>query len=81
LFLQKGLITKEIFDYWIQEMQKVIVSQCEDERLINITWLDRESLGIKESDLRRYLKEWYINPNTAKKCYDVLPAGMKDLSK
>lgn len=81
LFLDKWLITREIFDYWIEEMKKVIVNQCSDKRLIKLIWLDWESEWIKESDLKRYMDAWYIDNNLALKCYDVLPEEMKDLSK
>ena len=81
LFKSEWIITQEIFDYWISEMQKIIVSQCIDERLINMVWENGESLGIKESDLKRYLENWYINPEMANECYQVLPDNMKDLSK
>jgi len=80
LFLEKWLITKEIFDYWLEEMKKVIVSQCRDKRLINLTWYNKESLWIRESDLKRYLEAWYIDWELAKQCYDVLPDKMKNLS-
>jgi hypothetical protein len=72
LFLEKWLITKEIFEYWVEEMKKVILNQCSDERLIKLTWFKWESLWIKESDLKRYLDAWYIDNNLATKCYDVL---------
>ena len=80
LFLEKWLITKEIFEYWVEEMKKVILNQCSDERLIKLTWFKWESLWIKESDLKRYLDAWYIDNNLATKCYDVLLDKMKDLS-
>jgi len=80
LFLERWLITNEIFDYWVEEMKKVIVSQCRDERLINLTWYNKESLWIRESDLKRYLEAWYIDWELAKQCYDVLPDKMKNLS-
>ncbi len=96
LFLSEWLITKEIFDFWIKEMQKVIVGQCRDERLINMKfdkndfrrkdwtlpeWIDKLSIWwIKESDLRRYYVKWYIDLDIAKECYKVLPEEMKDLT-
>lgn len=80
-FKKRWLITPEIFDYWVQEMRKVIVNQCSDKRLINLKWLDWKSSGIKESDLRRYLEKWYITPELAQDCYRVLPKKMRDLNK
>ncbi len=96
LFLSEWLITREIFDYWIKEMQRVIVVQCGDERLINMKfekndfrrkdwtmpeWIDKLSIWwIKESDLRRYYVKWYIDLDIAKECYKVLPEEMKDLT-
>ncbi len=96
LFLSEWLITREIFDYWIKEMQNVIIAQCSDERLINMKfdkndfrrkdwtlpeWIDKLSIWwIKESDLRRYYVKWYIDLDIAKECYKVLPEEMKDLT-
>jgi len=80
LFLERWLITKEIFDYWLEEMKKIIINQCSDKRLINLTWYNKESLWIKESDLKRYLEAWYIDWELAKQCYDVLSEKMKDLT-
>ncbi len=80
LFLDRWLITREIFDYWIEEMKKVIVNQCSDKRLIKLIWLDWESEWIKESDLKKYMDAGYIDSSLAMKCYDVLPEKMKDLS-
>jgi len=81
LFLERWLITQEIFDYWVKKLREVLVDQCKDPRLIQLTWFKWESLWIKESDLRKYLEKWYIDQDLAKKCYEVLPNVMKDLSK
>ena len=61
-------------------MKKIIINQCSDKRLINLTWYNKESLWIKESDLKRYLEAWYIDWELAKQCYDVLSEKMKDLT-
>ncbi len=82
IFRQKWLITPEDFNYWIQEMKKVLVSQCGDSRLINLKWLDWKTSWIKESDLKKYMekKEYWISPELALECYKVLPKEMRDLS-
>ena len=81
IHLDKWLITKDIFAYWVDELRKILVKQCNDQRLIWLTWFNWESLWIKESDLRIYLEKWYISQDLALKCYDVLLEEMKDLSK
>lgn len=71
LFLNKWLITKEIFDYWVDEIRKKVVSQCSDERLVKL-WI-----WIKESDLIKYYKKWYIDKNLATECYKALHINMR----
>ncbi len=71
LFLDKWLITQEVFEYWIIEIRKKVVSQCSDLRLIKL-WI-----WIKEIDLKKYLDKWYINKNIALKCYNNLPDNMR----
>jgi len=71
LFLNKWLITQEIFDYWVEEIRKKVVSQCSDQRLIKL-WI-----WITENDLKRYLDKWYIDQDIALKCYKKLPDNMK----
>ena len=66
LFLKKWLITQEIFDYGVKEIQKVIVAQCSDERLIKL------KTPVKESDLMKYYSKWYIDKDTAVECYKGL---------
>ncbi len=82
IFRQKWLITPEDFNYWIQEMRKVLVSQCGDPRLINLKWLDWKTSWIKESDLKKYMenKEYWISPELALECYKALAKEMRDLS-
>jgi len=96
LFKDEWLITQEIFDYWLQEMQKVIVAQCSDERLINMKlnkeqfrkkdwslpkWLEKLSIwGVKESDLMKYYSKWYIDKDTAVECYKAMPSEMRDVT-
>lgn len=81
LFRAKEMIDDETFAYWIWEIRKVLVAQCQDTRLINLIWFKWESLWIKESDLKKYLEKWYIDKKLAEECYKVLPKEMKDLSK
>jgi len=66
LFLKKWIITQEIFNYWVKEMQKVIIAQCSDERLIKL------KTPVKESDLMKYYSKWYIDKDTAVECYKGL---------
>lgn len=80
LFRAKWMIDDETFAYWLWEIRKVLVSQCDDQRLITLTWFKGESLWIKESDLKTYLEKWYIDKKLAEECYKVLPKEMKDLS-
>lgn len=80
LFRAKWMIDDETFTYWLWEIRKVLVSQCNDQRLITLTWFKGESLWIKESDLKTYLEKWYIDKKLAEECYKVLPKEMKDLS-
>jgi len=74
LFLKKGLITQEIFDFWTKEMQKIIVVQCSDERLIKL------KTPVRESDLMKYYSKWYIDKNTAVECYKSMHPDMRDLT-
>ena len=74
LFFKKWLITQEIFDYWIKEMQKVIVAQCSDERLIKL------KTPVRESDLMKYYSKWYIDKDTAVECYKAMPSEMRDIT-
>jgi hypothetical protein len=71
LFLDKWLITQEVFDYWVEEIRKKVVFQCADQRLIKL-WI-----WITESDLKKYLKKWYIDSDLALECYKHLPENMK----
>ena len=75
------MIDNETFDYWISEIRKALVSQCQDTRLITLTWFKWESLWIKESDLKTYKEKWYIDDKLALECFKVLPKEMKDLTK
>lgn len=81
LFRTKWMINDEIFNYWISELKKVLVNQCQDTRLIKLTWFKWESLWIKESDLKTYKEKWYIDDKLALECFKVLPKEMKDLTK
>lgn len=81
LFRDKWMIDNETFAYWVSELRKVLLSQCNDTRLITLTWFKWESLWIKESNLKTYLKKWYIDDKLALECFKVLPKEMKDLSK
>lgn len=81
LFKTKWMIDNETFNYWISEIRKVLVNQCNDTRLITLTWFKWESLWIKESDLKTYKEKWYIDDKLALECFKVLPKEMKDLSK
>jgi len=75
LFLNKWLITQEIFDYWVEEIRKKVISQCSDQRLIKL-WI-----WITENDLKKYLDKWYINQDIALKCYKNLSDNMKTQKK
>ena len=74
LFLKKWLITQEIFNYWVKEMQKIIVAQCSDERLIKL------KTPVRESDLMKYYSKWYIDKDTAVECYKAMPSDMRDIT-
>jgi hypothetical protein len=74
LFLKKWLITQEIFNYWVKEMQKVIIAQCNDERLIKL------KTPVRESDLMKYYSKWYIDKDTAVECYKAMPSDMRDIT-
>lgn len=77
LFKQKWMITPEDYIYWVEEMKKVLVSQCGDARLIKL-WI-----WIKESDLKKYTENnmYNISPVLALECYRALPEEMRDLTK
>ncbi|MDD2565426.1 MAG: hypothetical protein PHZ26_00280 [Candidatus Gracilibacteria bacterium] len=75
LFKSKGLLDETLFKLGIEEFKKVIVSQCSDIRLIKLR------IGIKESDIKKYLDKGYIDSELALKCYESLPLEMRDLSK
>ena len=74
LFLKKWLITQEIFNYWVKEMQKIIIAQCSDERLIKL------KTPVRESDLMKYYSKWYIDKETAVECYKAMPSDMRDIT-
>ena len=74
LFLKKWLITQEIFNYWVKEMQKIIIAQCSDERLIKL------KTPVRESDLMKYYSKWYIDKDTAVECYKAMPSEMRDIT-
>ncbi len=74
LFLNKWLITKEIFDFWVKEMQKVIVTQCSDKRLLKL------DIPIKESDVVKYYTKWYIDKDIALECYKAMPEDMRNVT-
>lgn len=74
LFKKEGLIRDDLFQFWILELRKIIISQCSDKRLIHY------GIWIKESDIKTYLEKWYIDRELAKKCYQVLSKEMKDLT-
>ncbi len=80
LFKERNLIDKESFDYWIEEIKKILPKQCVDTRLINLIWIDWKSLWITESKLKKYYEKWYINLDEVKNCYNLLPKEMKDLT-
>lgn len=72
-FKDNDMIDDDVYNYWIQELRKIVVSQCKDIRLI------KKWRWIKESDIKKYLEKWYIDIELAKKCYEVLPKEMKNL--
>ncbi|EKD44477.1 MAG: hypothetical protein ACD_71C00124G0004 [uncultured bacterium (gcode 4)] len=42
--------------------------------------LETRTMSIHESDLKEYLRKWYITPELAKQCFQLLPENKKDVS-
>jgi len=70
--LENKIISQEIFNRLLEKIKLILVDQCKDLRLIKIDY------WIKESDIERYFKKWYIDKDLALKCYNALPKNIKD---
>jgi len=79
LFFERKLIDKESFDYWVEEIRKILPKQCIDTRLMTLIWIDWKSLWITESKLKRYYEKGYISNDDVIKCFNLIPDEMKNL--
>lgn len=66
--LEKWQITKEEFATYLPKLQKLLKSQCVDERGV----LEKAWVSVTEQELKMYLEGGYIDKKTALELYEII---------